>query len=67
MHSIGFNIGFVGLSANRALTAHVDEILADLASHGTLASIAEASGVTYVPPRSPEIAPRIPIAAFAGD
>lgn len=66
-HSIGFNIGFVGLAANRALIARVDAILSDLTSHGTLSTMAEANGVTYLPTRSPEIAPRIPLAAFAGD
>ena len=67
LHSIGFNIGLVGLSTNRALLARVDEILSDPTSHGALSTIAEASGVTYVPPRTPEIAPHIPLAAFAGD
>lgn len=66
-HSIGFNIGFAALSTNKALVARVDEILSDLMDHGTLATIAQSAGVTYVPPRSPEIAPRIPLAAFAGD
>jgi ABC-type amino acid transport substrate-binding protein len=66
-HSIGFNIGLVGLSANGALVARVDATLSDLMSNGTLATMAAAAGVTYVPPRSPEIAPTIPLAALAGD
>jgi hypothetical protein len=66
-HSIGFNIGFVGLAANRALIARVDAILSDLASHGILSTTADASSVTYLPPRTPEIAPKVPLAAFAGD
>jgi ABC-type amino acid transport substrate-binding protein len=66
-HSLGFNIGFVGLATNKGLIAHVDAILSDLMSSGTLARIAHSTGLTYVPPRSPEITPNIPLAAFAGD
>ena len=66
-HSVGFNIGFVGLASNRALIAGVDAILADLLSRRALASIAEASGITYLPPRPPDIAPSVPLAALSAD
>jgi ABC-type amino acid transport substrate-binding protein len=66
-HSIGFNIGFVGLSSHGELIARVDAILSDLMSRGTLATMAAAAGVTYLPPRSPEITPSIPLVAFSGD
>jgi ABC-type amino acid transport substrate-binding protein len=67
LHSIGFNIGFAGLATNQDLIARVDAVLDDLMSHGRVAALAQASGVTYVPPRAPEIAPPITLSAVSGD
>jgi len=66
-HTIGFNMGFVGLSTNNALIARVDAVLADLQSRGSLAEIAKESGLTYLPPRSPAISPGITLSALTGD
>ena len=66
-HSVGFNIGFVGLPANRPLIADVNAVLSDLMSHDGLAPVAAATGLTYLAPRSPDIAPGIPLAALTGD
>ena len=67
LHSIGFNLGFVGLGTNAALIARVDAILAALTTDGTIAKLAQASGVTYLAPRPPDIAPAITLAAISGD
>jgi ABC-type amino acid transport substrate-binding protein len=66
-HSIGFNIGFVGLSTNQALIKEVDPVLSDLMSSGEVSRIAGAAGVTYLPPRSPAVAPGVSLAALSGD
>jgi len=66
-HTIGFNMGFVGLSTSSALIARVDAILSDLQSRGSLAEIAKGSGLTYLPPRSPRISPGIALSALTGD
>ncbi len=66
-HTIGFNIGFVGLSTSRALIADVDVILSDLQNRGSLSEMARASGLTYLPPRSPEVSPGITLSALSGD
>jgi ABC-type amino acid transport substrate-binding protein len=66
-HSIGFNIGFVGLSMGGALIARVDAILADLLASGRLTDIAQASAMTYFPPRTPDISPGVDLSALSGD
>jgi ABC-type amino acid transport substrate-binding protein len=66
-HSIGFNIGFVGITTDQALVTAVSGIISDLVSHDALRPLGEANGLTWLPPRSPEIAPSPPLAAFGGD
>ena len=66
-HTIGFNMGFVGLSTSNALIARVDAVLFDLQRRGSLVEIARESGLTYLPPRSPTISPGITLSALAGD
>jgi ABC-type amino acid transport substrate-binding protein len=66
-HSIGFNIGFVGLSTSSALIARVDAVLAELLANGRLVEIARGSGVTYLPPRPPDISPGVALDALSGD
>jgi ABC-type amino acid transport substrate-binding protein len=66
-HTIGFNMGFVGLSTSSALIARVDAVLSDLQSRGSLAEMARERGLTYFPPRSPEISPGITLGALSGD
>jgi ABC-type amino acid transport substrate-binding protein len=66
-HSLGFNMGFVGLATNAALIHQVDSVLADLKAHNALAPIAEQTGLSYIPPRSPDVLPDVGLAALQGD
>jgi ABC-type amino acid transport substrate-binding protein len=66
-HSIGFNIGFVGLATSGTLIGRVDSILADLLARGSLIEIAQASALTYFPPRLPEVSPGLALRALSGD
>jgi ABC-type amino acid transport substrate-binding protein len=66
-HSIGFNIGFVGLSSDGALIQEVDKILDDLFAEGRLAKLAQANGVTYRAPRKPDVAPALDLSTITGD
>ncbi|HEX9491449.1 MAG TPA: hypothetical protein VF930_14270 [Stellaceae bacterium] len=54
-HRIGFNMGFVGLSTEAALIEQVSAALGDMLAGGELPSLAQAAGMTYVPPRQPEV------------
>jgi ABC-type amino acid transport substrate-binding protein len=66
-HSIGFNIGFVGLATSGALIGRVNAIVADLLARGTLVEIAQASALTYLPPRMPEVSPGLALGVLSGD
>ncbi|HQT75801.1 MAG TPA: transporter substrate-binding domain-containing protein [Rhodopila sp.] len=66
-HSIGFNMGYVGLATNKALIDQVDAVLADLQAHDAVAPLAEAAGVTFVPPRPPDVQPDVRPSALNGD
>jgi ABC-type amino acid transport substrate-binding protein len=66
-HSIGFNIGFVGLSTSGALIERVDAILTGLLADGSLIAIAQASALTWLPPRTPAISPGVSFSALGGD
>ena len=67
IHSIGFNMGFVGLASDPKLIAEVDTVIADLQSRDAIAPLARDAGLTYAPPRSPAILPSVRPAALAGD
>jgi hypothetical protein len=54
-HRIGFNMGFVGLSTEAALIDQVSTAVDDLLARGELPALAQAAGMTYVPPRQPEV------------
>jgi hypothetical protein len=56
---IGFNIGFVGLSTDRGLIDHVDQAIAELLENGELPALARTAGVTYQPPRQPNVSPEV--------
>jgi ABC-type amino acid transport substrate-binding protein len=66
-HSIGFNIGFVGLSTSGALIERVDAILTDLLADGSLIAIAQSNALTYLPPRTPDVSPGVSFSALGGD
>ena len=54
-YPIGVNRGYVGLACDPALLAAVDKALTDLQAAGTIAGLARAAGLTYLPPREPVI------------
>jgi ABC-type amino acid transport substrate-binding protein len=62
---VGFNMGFVGLSTEQQLLAEVDQAIAELLQSGELAALARAAGVTYLPPREPNIAADPTLADFS--
>ena len=54
-YPIGVNRGYVGLAGDEALLAAVNKALSDLQAAGTIASLAHAAGLTFLPPREPVI------------
>ena len=55
LYPIGFNIGFVGLARDASFLADVDATLAAMLASGEIAEIAPGTGMTYLPPRAPDI------------
>jgi ABC-type amino acid transport substrate-binding protein len=55
LYPIGFNIGFVGLARDERLMADVDVAVASLLSSGEIAGLAPKAGMTYLPPRAPDV------------
>jgi ABC-type amino acid transport substrate-binding protein len=54
-YPIGVNRGYVGLASDPALIAAVNKALSDLQAAGTIAELAKAAGLTYLPPVEPAI------------
>jgi ABC-type amino acid transport substrate-binding protein len=54
-YPIGVNRGYVGLAGDPALLVAVNKALSDLQAAGTIAGLARAAGLTYLPPREPAI------------
>jgi ABC-type amino acid transport substrate-binding protein len=54
-YPIGANRGYVGLASDPELLAAVNKALSDLQAAGTIAELAQAAGLTYLPPREPAI------------
>jgi len=54
-YPIGVNRGYVGLAGDPALIAAVNKVLSDLQAAGTIADLAKAAGLTYLPPVEPAI------------
>ncbi len=67
VHSIGFNMGFVGLASNSRLIEQADAVIAELQSRNAIGALAGAAGLTYVPPRTPAVLPAFARTALAGD
>jgi ABC-type amino acid transport substrate-binding protein len=55
----GFNIGFVGPSTDRDLIEQVDRAIAGMLEEGELPVLARTAGVTYLPPRQPNVSPDV--------
>jgi ABC-type amino acid transport substrate-binding protein len=64
-HRIGFNMGLVGLASNATLVEQADKAIADLEKKGELPALAAAAGLTYVPPRAPQVADNVSMADLA--
>ena len=54
-YKVGFNMGFVGLSTSAPLIEKVNAAIEDLLAKNAIAPLAEAVGLTYLPPHQPEI------------
>ena len=54
-YPLGANRGYVGLGSDPPLLASVNKALSDLQAKGTIAELARAAGLTYLPPREPVI------------
>lgn len=52
---IGFNMGFVGLSADEDLMKQVNRAIGDMLENGELPTLARTAGVTYLPPHQPNV------------
>jgi hypothetical protein len=64
---VGFNIGFVGLATERGLLDEVDKAIADLLAAGELPAVAQKAGVTYLPPRQPNVSPDVELSDLRRD
>jgi ABC-type amino acid transport substrate-binding protein len=56
---IGFNIGFVGLSVDQDLIEQVDRAIKEMLEEDELPALARTAGVTYLPPRQPNVSPEV--------
>ena len=54
-YPVGANRGYVGLDSDPALLAAVNKALTELQAAGTMVTLAQAAGLTYLPPREPAI------------
>ena len=66
-HSVGFNIGFVGLASEAPLIAEVSAALGEMLAKQELPALAQTSGLTYLPPRQPDVLTTISRAQLRGD
>jgi ABC-type amino acid transport substrate-binding protein len=63
-YPIGANRGYVGLASDPGLLATVNAALAELQAAGTVADLAKAAGLTFLPPREPAILGEISLKAL---
>ena len=66
-HSVGFNIGFVGLASEAPLIAEVSIALSEMLARQELPALAHTTGLTYLPPRQPDVLTTISRAQLRGD
>ncbi len=67
VHSIVFNMGFVGVASEMKLIDGVNAAIAALQGSDALAPLARDAGLTYMPPRDPAVLPAVRPDALAGD
>ena len=63
-YPIGANRGYVGLASDPGLLATVNAALTELQAAGTVADLAKAAGLTYLPPREPAILGEVSLKAL---
>jgi ABC-type amino acid transport substrate-binding protein len=63
-YPIGANRGYVGLASDPNLLAEVNNALTALQGEGTIAGLAQAAGLTWLPPRDPAISGEISLKAL---
>jgi hypothetical protein len=61
-YRIGFNMGFVALSTQHELIGQVNAAVDDMLAKAELPGLAQASGMTYLPPRQPDILGHVSLA-----
>lgn len=66
-YRVGFNIGFVGLGSEPDLIAQVDHAIEALLAEDRVAPVARDAGMTYLPPRQPEILEHLTLRDLQGD
>ena len=66
-HSIGFNTGFIGLASEAPLVAKLNVALGEMLAKQELRALAQATGLTYLPPRQPDVLTTISRAQLRGD
>jgi ABC-type amino acid transport substrate-binding protein len=64
---IGFNMGFVALSTDAALLERVNQAIGELLAQGELPALAEGAGMTYVPPRQPDVLEHVTLRELTED
>jgi hypothetical protein len=66
-YRVGFNIGFVGLGSDPGLIAQVNRAIETLLAKDELAPLARDAGMTYLPPRRPEVLEHLTVRDLQGD
>lgn len=66
-HSIGFNIGFVGLASEAPLMSEVNAAIDDMLAKSEMPALAKEAGLTYLPPRQPDVLAAISHEKLRGD
>jgi ABC-type amino acid transport substrate-binding protein len=66
-HRVGFNMGFVALSTEQKLLEQVNAVIGDMLAKNEIAALAKATGVTFVPPRQPEVLESMNVMDFYRD
>jgi ABC-type amino acid transport substrate-binding protein len=66
-HSIGFNTGFVGLANEAPLVVKLNVAISEMLAKQELPALAQATGLTYLPPRQPDVLTTISRAQLRGD
>ncbi|HUN51243.1 MAG TPA: transporter substrate-binding domain-containing protein [Candidatus Sulfotelmatobacter sp.] len=58
-YKFGFNMGFSALSTAAPLLEAVNAALAEMQAKGEFQTMGQAAGMTYLPPRQPDVSPNI--------